>query len=130
MFTDVDDDAVVFDPNMENVFDAIPLKLLFMKFVACDDDENNDEVADEVVAVTVVAEKFLLAIGVGVTGTVDDIVVVAIVVAVYPPVIVVALIMLLLFRALAFGNTDVVIDLLTNGVIVLYGAVVWSPNVK
>lgn len=30
--------------------------------------------------------------------------------------------------ALALGNTDVVIDLLTNGGIVLYGVGVWSAN--
>lgn len=115
---------------MENVLE-IPLRLLFMKFaVACDDDENNDDVADELVAViVVVVEKFLLAIGVGVTVTVAVIVVVMAVE--YPLLIeVVALIILLLLNVLAFGNTDVVIDLLTNGVIVLYGIGVWSVNVE
>lgn len=136
----VDDGAGVFDPNMEKVFDIPvrllrPLRPLFIKFaVACDDDENSDEVADEVdVAVTVVPVKFLLAIGVGAADTVAGIVVVAIAVVepVYPLVIVVApSILLLLSAALAFGNAGVSIDLPTNGVIVLYGADVWSPNVK
>lgn len=142
---DDDDGAGVFDPNMENVFD-IPLRLLrplrplFIKLaVACDDDENSDDVADEVDVVTGVAVKFLLAIGVGAADTVAEIVVVAMAVAVaalaapvYPPVIVVAPIILLLLNVLAFGgNAGVVIDLLTNGVIVLYGAGVWwSPYVK
>ena len=125
--TDVDDGVGVFDPNMENVFEAIPLRLLFMKFaVACDDDENNDDVADEVVVVG--AEKFLLAVGVGVTVTLADIVVMAVVNPLVK--VVVALIMLLLLIVLAFGSTDVVIDLLTNGGgIVLYCVDVWSAYV-
>lgn len=56
---DVDPDVGVFDPNIENVLDS-PVRLLFMKFaVACDDDENNDDVPgvelDVVMAAVVVA---------------------------------------------------------------------------
>lgn len=142
----VDDGAAgVFDPNMENVFDnpLRPLRPLFITFAAAaDDDENSDDVADEVadevvVAVTVVvAIKFLLAIGVGAAVTGAEIVgvgaiAVAVVAPVYPLVIVgTPIILVLLSAALAFGNTGVAIDLLTYGVIVLYGAGVWSPNVK
>lgn len=50
----VADGVGVFDPNMENVFEAIPLRLFFMKLaVACDDDENNDDVPVELVVVMV-----------------------------------------------------------------------------
>lgn len=138
----VDDGAAgVFDPNMENVFDnpLRPLRPLFITFAAAaDDDENSDDVADEVVvAVTVVvAIKFLLAIGVGAAVTGAEIVgvgaiAVAVVAPVYPLVIVgTPIILVLLSAALAFGITGVAIDLLTYGVIVLYGAGVWSPNVK
>lgn len=134
LFTDVDDDDNgVFDPNMENVFE-IPLKLLFMKFaVACDEDENSDDVADDdadAVVVTVVVEKFLLAIGVGVTDTLAEMAVGAVAVASVAIVGYPLVIILLLLRALVFGSTDVAIDLLTNGAAVLYGVGVWSPNVK
>lgn len=69
-------DVVVFDPNMENVFDK-PVRLFFMKFVACDDDDSNDDAMPAVLLLVllVVAFDTVVMIGLLTKGVVNDVVV-------------------------------------------------------